>query len=95
MLGLSATMVRKDGLSNVFKMFLGEIVYSVKREKEDNVIVKAIEYSSNDEEFNEVKYDYKSKQYLAESWNTLTEAQQVYVGKCPDCWRGTVEYLEP
>ena len=30
---------------------------------------------------NEVKYDYKSKQYLAESWNTLTEAQQVYVGK--------------
>lgn len=58
-LGLSATMVRKDGLSNVFKMFLGEIVYSVKREKEDNVIVKAIEYNSNDEDFNEVKYDYR------------------------------------
>jgi len=29
---------------------------------------------------NEVKYDYKSKQYLAESWDVLTEAQQVYIG---------------
>ena len=30
---------------------------------------------------NEVKYDYKSQQYPAESWNTLTEEQQVYVGQ--------------
>ena len=29
---------------------------------------------------NEVKFEYKSKQYLAESWDVLTEAQQVYVG---------------
>lgn len=29
---------------------------------------------------NEVKFEYKSKQYLAESWNVLTEEQQVYVG---------------
>lgn len=29
---------------------------------------------------NEVKHEYKSKQYLAESWSYLTEAQQVYVG---------------
>ena len=29
---------------------------------------------------NEVKYDYKSRHYLAESWNTLTEEQQVYIG---------------
>ena len=58
-LGLSATMVRKDGLTHVFKMFLGEIVYSIKREKEDNVIVKGIEYQSDDPEFDEVIYDYK------------------------------------
>jgi len=58
-LGLSATMERKDGLTHVFKLFLGDIVYSVKREKEDNVLVKAIEYNSNDKEFEEVKYDYK------------------------------------
>ena len=29
---------------------------------------------------NEVKFEYKSKQYLAESWNVITEEQQVYVG---------------
>ena len=31
MLGLSATMGRKDGLTHVFKMFLGDIVYSKKK----------------------------------------------------------------
>ena len=29
---------------------------------------------------NEIKFEYKSKQYLAESWNYLTEEQQVYFG---------------
>ena len=34
-LGLSATMQRKDGLTKVFKMFLGDIVYTEKRDKTD------------------------------------------------------------
>ena len=60
MLGLSATMQRKDGLTPVFKMFLGEIVYSEKREEEDPVLVKGIEYiAKDDDEFNETKYDYR------------------------------------
>lgn len=58
-LGLSATMNRKDGLTPVFKMFLGEILYTLKREDENNVMVKAIEYKSNDPEFEEVVYDYR------------------------------------
>lgn len=58
-LGLSATMDRKDGLTHVFKMFLGDIVYAMKRESEDNVLVKAITYESNDAEFEEVVYDYR------------------------------------
>jgi len=58
-LGLSATMNRKDGLTKVFKMFLGEILYKEKREGNDNVLVKAITYKSTDDEFNEVKYDYR------------------------------------
>ena len=58
-LGLSATMNRKDGLTKVFKMFLGEILYKEKREGNDNVLVKAITYKTNDEEFSEVKYDYR------------------------------------
>jgi superfamily II DNA or RNA helicase len=58
-LGLSATMNRKDGLSKVFKMFLGEIVYKEVRKNEDNVLVKAIEYEIEDEEFNKTEYDYR------------------------------------
>ena len=58
-LGLSATMNRKDGLSKVFKMFLGDIIYKETREGNDNVLVKAITYKTTDDEFNEVKYDYR------------------------------------
>jgi superfamily II DNA or RNA helicase len=58
-LGLSATMQRKDGLTKVFKMFLGEIVYSEERESTDQVLVKAIQYVSSDATFNEMCYDYR------------------------------------
>ena len=58
-LGLSATMNRKDGLSKVFKLFLGDIVHKEKREGDNSVIIKAIEFNTNDEEFSEVEYDYR------------------------------------
>lgn len=58
-LGLSATMNRKDGLTKVFKMFLGDIVYSEERESTDEVLVKAIQYVVDDQEFNEMCYDYR------------------------------------
>lgn len=58
-LGLSATMQRKDGLTKVFKLFLGEIIYQEKRDLGDQVLVKAIQFISKDEEFNEMKYDYR------------------------------------
>ena len=59
MLGLSATMQRKDGLTKVFKMFLGDVVYKEKANMEHNVLVKAIEFQSSDVEFNEIVYDYR------------------------------------
>lgn len=58
-LGLSATMTRKDGLTKVFKMFLGEVIYSEKRDGDDKVIVKAIQYDNNDEDFSETVLDYR------------------------------------
>jgi superfamily II DNA or RNA helicase len=58
-LGLSATMNRKDGTTKVFKMFLGEVVYKGKRDEEHKVVVRAIDYKANDEEFNEVKLDFR------------------------------------
>jgi superfamily II DNA or RNA helicase len=59
MLGLSATMNRKDGTTKVFKMFLGEVIFKGKRDEQMNVVVRAIQYEVDDEEFNEVKTDYR------------------------------------
>ena len=59
-LGLSGTMQRKDGLTKVFKMFLGDIVHKEKTDtSEHQVLVKSIRYKVDDEEFNEIKYDYR------------------------------------
>jgi len=61
MLGLSATMNRKDGTSYVFKMFLGDVVFKGKRDETRDVVVRAIEYQVEDDEFNEVKLDFRGK----------------------------------
>ena len=58
-LGLSATMTRKDGLTHVFKLFLGEVVYAVKRMTDDTVVVKSLLYDSKDDEFKETIYDHR------------------------------------
>ena len=58
-LGLSATMNRKDGLTKVFKMYLGDILFKTLTKRDDKVIVKAIEYKTNDEEFNELETDFR------------------------------------
>ena len=58
-LGLSATMNRKDGTTKVFKMFLGEVVFKGTRDEEHAVIVRGIEYTSNDTEFKKVATDFR------------------------------------
>ena len=59
MLGLSATMNRKDGTTNVFKMFLGDVVYKNIEKNQHNVEVRGIRYSVSDDEFNTTEYDYR------------------------------------
>ena len=59
MLGLSATMNRKDGTTKVFKMFLGDVIFKGKRDEAREVVVHAIKYEVDDDEFNEVKLDYR------------------------------------
>ena len=58
-LGLSGTMRRKDGLTKVFKMYLGDVIHKEKSEANNQVMVQAIEYIVNDEEFNTIEYDYR------------------------------------
>ena len=60
-LGLSATMNRKDGTTKVFKMFLGEIIYTLKRDNSDDVIVRGITFQSNDEEYNALETDFRGQ----------------------------------
>ena len=59
MLGLSATMERKDGTTYVFKMFLGDVVYKGSRDEEHDVCVRAIQYVVDDAEFNETEVDFR------------------------------------
>jgi superfamily II DNA or RNA helicase len=61
MLGLSATMNRKDGTTNVIKMFLGDVVYKSVREDEFNVAVRAVYYTTEDPLFNEIVYNYRGE----------------------------------
>jgi superfamily II DNA or RNA helicase len=59
MLGLSATLERKDGTSNVIKMFLGDVIYKGINNEHHDVVVRAIEFKTNDDEFNDVLIDYR------------------------------------
>jgi len=59
MLGISATVERKDKLTKVLYMFIGGKIYEEKREEDDPVCVRAIEYKSDDPDFNNVELDYR------------------------------------
>ena len=55
-------MERKDGLTNVFKMYLGDICYKhSKNSSQDNVLVKAIDFIVEDNEYNEVERDFRGQ----------------------------------
>ena len=59
MLGISATVDRKDQLTRILYMFIGEKIYTEQRSDDDPVQVRAIKYISNDTEFNNVEVDYR------------------------------------
>lgn len=59
MLGISATVDRKDQLTRVLYMFIGDKIYTEQRTDDDIVQVRAIKYISNDTDFNTVELDYR------------------------------------
>ena len=59
MLGISATVERKDRLTNVLYMFIGERIYHEERSKDDKVTVRGIKFVTNDNDFNETDYDFR------------------------------------
>ena len=61
MLGISATVDRKDGLTRVLHMFIGDKIYSEAREDTDEVTVRAIQYKTDDAEFLEPELDFRGQ----------------------------------
>ena len=61
MLGISATVDRKDDLTRVLYWFIGPKIYEEKTKTDDPVCVRGITYVSNDSEFNEVECDYRGQ----------------------------------
>ena len=59
MLGISATVERKDKLTKLLYMFIGPKIHSMLRKQEDIVNVRGIEYKTADQEFNTVEYDFR------------------------------------
>ena len=59
MLGISATVDRKDKLTKVLYMFIGPKIYTEKREDDDVVCVRALQYVSSDMGFSETEYDFR------------------------------------
>jgi superfamily II DNA or RNA helicase len=60
-LGISATVKRKDKMENLIYMFIGDIVYSIERKGDDFVSVRSINYSTNDEYYNEVLINHRGE----------------------------------
>jgi len=60
-LGISATVERKDKLTKVLYMFIGDKIYSEERKTDDAVMVHGIYYKTADEEFSETEYDFKGQ----------------------------------
>jgi superfamily II DNA or RNA helicase len=59
MLGISATVDRKDKLTKVLYMFIGEKIYTEKRDNDDLVCVRGIEFKSTNDAFNMVELDFR------------------------------------
>ena len=70
-LGLSATPKRADGLSKVFEWYLGGIVYSIKKRDDDNVNVKMVVYSDDNDKYSKEILNFKQKPNMAQMINNI------------------------
>jgi len=69
-LGLSGTMTRKDGLTKVFKYFIGPVIHKEKNDVSIEVKVKTIHYE-DDELFDNVKTDFRGNPLYSTMISTL------------------------
>lgn len=73
-LGLSATVNRKDGLSKVFKWFIGDIVYRVlSKESKVTCEVEMCTYMDTDSKYRQEVYLFNGKVNMARMLNNVSE----------------------
>ena len=70
-LGLSATLNRKDGMRKVFEYYIGGSVYSIKNKEYTDVIVNIHKYYFPDIEFSIVKKMWNGKENIAAMINNI------------------------
>ena len=75
-LGLSATPNRKDGLSNVFKYYLGDIVYKTQKEKDSNILVDIYQYHYKDESYGKQLLNYQNRPNNAGMINQIANCEK-------------------
>lgn len=78
MLGISATVDRKDGLTEIIYMYIGNKIYSEERDSTDGVQVRSIQFDyidqfdhKHDAEYNEIEYDYRGNIKFATMINKI------------------------
>nr|QOI90421.1 putative helicase D10 [Pyramimonas orientalis virus] len=71
-LGLSATVNRKDGLSKVFKWFIGDIVYKVTKKKDVECNVDIAVFDDKDTTYCKEHYMFNGKVNMAKMVNNVT-----------------------
>jgi len=74
MLGLSATPDRKDGLRKVFEWYIGPMVYSSKKDKnEDYIETRIYEYYDKDPKYSKLELLYNKKPCMPRMINNICE----------------------
>ena len=72
-LGLSATVTRKDGLSKVFKWFIGDVVYKAKSKDKDNLDVTMKYYYDSDPNYSKIPLLFNGKPNISKLINNICE----------------------
>ena len=75
LLGLSATPKRKDGLSKVFKWYLGDTVFSIKKRDIEDVDVRCFHFNADkyadSKDYNQILHNYRGKINMAQMINNI------------------------
>ena len=70
-LGLSATVNRQDGLTKVFKWFLGDVVFKAKQAKESGLRVNLLEFEDSNPQYRFEHSLYNGKPNIAKMINNI------------------------